>query len=63
MKKLIFKKWTQDVITGIGFINFFLLASLDIQDLKIFVISKLINIALIVICALLLAKYGRKEEI
>lgn len=62
MKKLIFRKWTQNVVIGIGFLNFFLLTSLDIQDLGAFAISKLINIALIVVCTLLLAKHGRNEE-
>lgn len=62
MKKLVFRKWTQSVVVGIGFINLFLLTSLDIQDLGAFAISKLINITLMAICALLMAKYGRKEE-
>ena len=56
-----FKKWVENLVLFITIIAvFFLVAECD--DFKLFVISKLIGLAIILINYNLLKKYGRLED-
>lgn len=57
MKKLVFKKWVENLVLFITIIAVFFLAA-ECDDSKLFVISKLICLAIISINIILLNKYG-----
>ena len=58
MKKLIFKKWVVNVLAIICFISILIMAS-DCENIKVFVISHIVALAVLTICSLLLKKYGK----
>ena len=56
-----FKKWVEILLQFITFIAF-IFASAECDDFKLFVISKLICLAIILINITLLNKYGRNGD-
>ena len=62
MKRLVFKKWVEILLQFITIIAVFFLAA-ECDDFKLFVISKLICLAIISINIILLNKYGRLEDV
>ena len=61
MKKLVFKKWVENLVLFITIIAVFFLAA-ECENFKLFIISKLICLAIILINITLLKKYGRLED-
>lgn len=61
MKRIVLKKWVEVVIIFIQVILFMILGS-ESDDLKIFVISKLIALTIFVMNSLVLFKYSRLME-
>ena len=61
MKKLVFKKWVENLLLFITIIAVFFLAA-ECDNTIVFVISKLICLAIISINIVLLNKYGRLED-
>ena len=59
--KMKFKKWIEILLQFITIIAVFFLAA-ECDDFKLFVISKLICLAIILINITLLNKYGRLED-
>lgn len=57
-KKLVFKKWVEYLLIIISLLAFFILGA-DSEDLKFFIVSKLICITIIGVNTELLLKYGR----
>ena len=57
MKKLVFKKWVENLVLFITIITVFFLAA-ECENTIAFVISKLICLAIILINIILLNKYG-----
>lgn len=63
MKKMVFKKWLNDTLMGIGALAFMLIATTIESDwTKEYFIFVGINIAVMVVVALLLHKWGRPYE-
>lgn len=58
MKKIYLKKWVEVVIVFIQVILFMILAG-DCDDLKIFIVSKIIALIIFVINSKMLFKYSR----
>lgn len=61
MRRLVFKKWVEILLQFITIISVFFLVT-ECDDFKLFVISKLICLAIILINTTLLKKYGRLES-
>ena len=61
MRRLVFKKWVEILLQCITIIAVFFLAA-ECDNFKLFVISKLICLAIILINITLLKKYGRLED-
>lgn len=60
MKKLVFKKWVQNVLTCIAIFDFMLLASIDdVETISGLLIAYGTLIAILIIIINLLNKYGR----
>lgn len=61
MKKRYLKRWVEYLIITIQFLLFMLLGS-ETEDLKLFIISKIIFLILFLIDHLILVKYSRLYE-
>lgn len=62
MKKLVFKKWVEDLVVGIGTIAFMLIIMSVESDWTLeYFIFLAINFGLVGISALLVRKFGRKN--
>lgn len=61
MKRIVLKKWVEVVIIFIQVLLIMIMAS-ESDDLKVFVISKLIALVIFVINSLILFKYSRLME-
>lgn len=61
MKRIVLKKWVEVVIIFIQVLLIMIMAS-ESDDLKVFVISKLIALIIFVINSLILFKYSRLME-
>lgn len=61
MKKIYLKRWVEVVIVSIQFILFMILGS-ECDDLKIFIVSKIIALIIFVINSAILFKYSRLVE-
>lgn len=61
MKKIYLKKWVEVVIIFIQVILFMILGS-ECEDLKVFIISKLVALTLFIINSMILFKYSRLVE-
>lgn len=61
MKRIVLKKWVEVVIIFIQVILFMILGS-ESDDLKVFIVSKLIALILFVINSAILFKYSRLVE-
>ena len=62
MKRLVFKKWVEEVLFVISFIAVLFMAS-DCNDLGLFILVHLIAFGVLVGNCLLLKKYGRKCDL
>lgn len=58
MKKLVFKKWVDYLMVVIQFILFLILAG-EVDNMKVFVISKLIAMIIFIFNHMLMVKYSR----
>ena len=61
MKKIYLKKWVEVVIIFMQVILFMVLGS-ECEDLKVFIISKLVALTLFIINSMILFKYSRLVE-
>lgn len=61
MKRIVLKKWVEVVLIFIQVILFMILGS-ESDDLKVFVISKLIALIIFVMNSMILFKYSRLME-
>lgn len=61
MKKLVLKKWVQNLLLGIAFIVIIISAS-EIEDLSSFIIIHGICGLILTLVAILLFKYGRDYD-
>lgn len=58
MKKLVFKRWVDGLIILIQFLMIVIMAS-EVEDTKIFIVSKLIAMLIFILLYLLMIKYSR----
>ena len=61
MRRLVFKKWVEILLQFVTIIAVFFLAA-ECENTIVFVISKLICLAIILINIILLNKYGRSGD-
>ena len=61
MKKIYLKKWVEVVIIFMQVILFMILGG-ECEDLKVFIISKLVALTLFIINSMILFKYSRLVE-